>query len=360
MSQEQYSDEISLRDVVLVGRDYVRELWNKKLWFVLGILLLGGYFAFKAWTAPRVFKSERQFYVESDNSGPSMGGLGGLLGTLGVGASKENPWKVIQVSNSKLIIVDVLFSKIDSSELLINKILDVYDLRNEWAKDEDTQPFLNVNFTHNEISKFNAFEKSALKRVINLMLLAGPDGAAPLRKLSLDDEWGHFEINSNTIDRKLTKAIDELTYDVTRNYFEEKSIYTYKTTRDLLKNKADSVEVLLKRKLYQLANYNDANRAIVSETTRVPGEILQQEALAFSMAHSEIRKAFEMADFNYQSKKPTFRLLDKTIPPLPSEKPSWVTALIKGSVLATILLMALFIALKLYRDIMTSVDENEA
>jgi hypothetical protein len=342
-------NEITLKDVILTFQEYFKYLLKKTFYIAIPVLLFGGYMAYSNFTTPATFKADRKFFVEGQGSGSSLGNLGGLLGSIGIRQGKANPYQILEVGESKLLTTDVLLEKVgDANEFLANMIIDEYKLDETWA--ESNENYLGFRFTHDSIAGFSNLENSALNRLI--VRTVSTKKEEPLRKLSLDEDRGYYALNTQTLNPELSLIIDEVTYEKVRYYFEEKVLESYKTNRDILKVKADSVNVLLKAKIFELANFLDSNRGASTYRASVKSGLLQKEIDAYSSAYQEITKSFEMADFTLKNQKPTFMLIDRPFPPLGANLPVWWMGLIRGGILGAMLGIGFFVARKIYLDIM--------
>jgi hypothetical protein len=341
-------NEISLRDVILTIQEYFWYILKNAFYIAIPILLLGGYFAYDSYMTKATYQAERKFFVEGDNTGGGLGNLGGLLGSIGIKQGKSNPYQILEVADSKLLTSEVLLAKVEQGDLLANIIIEEYKLDEEWAENNDK--YLGFRFMHDSIESFSNLENSALNRLIIKVVTTKKE--VPLRKVSLEEDRGYYALKSITTNPELSLALDAITYDKIRYYFEEKVLEGYKSNRDILKLKADSINILLKAKIYELANFMDSNRGTFSYKVNVRSGLLQKEIDVFSVAFQEVTKSYEMADFNLKNQKPTFMLIDKPFPPLGMIKPVWWMGLIRGGILGAILGIGFFIARKIYKDVM--------
>jgi len=339
-------EEITLKEIILKVQEYIRYFWSKKLFFIIPFILFVGFFIYKAKTAPFIFTAETKFFLEGNKSS-NMGGLGGLLGQ--IGGKKTNPYQIIEVAESKLLLTDVLFEKIGPDSIFIaNKILDVYDLPETWG--ENSPEFLNFKFSHKDAEKFTRLENSALLRLIR-RVLDNSKGEA-LITTKFHDDKGYYHINASSLDHDLALFLSEKSYKKLKEYFEDKTREKLRATRDILKVKSDSIKFILESRISQLAKFKDKNKSLVYNIDQVQEIVLENEILGLNSAYMEVLKSFEMADYNYSEQKNHFMLIDKPIAPLGIIFPNWQVEAIKGGVLSLFLSFGLLFFYKLYKDIM--------
>ena len=342
-------DEISLKDIVLKIKEYIRYFWIKKLYFIFPFILFVGYFVYKAKTTPAMYIAETKFFLEGGNS--SVGGLGGLLGQIGMGGKKTNPYQIIEVAESKLQMSDVLFEKVSKDSVyLANKILEIYDLPSKWV--EESPEYLDFIFKHDSIKIFTELEYKVLLRVIRRVIDNSNNNA--LLRTDIEDGKGYYYIMAQTLNHDLTFQLSQISYAKLRIYFEEKTREKLRITRDLLKVKSDSIKYLLNSKISQLADFRDRNRSIVNNIGQVKEVVLASEIKGLNSAYMEVLKSFEMADYKYLDQQNNFMLIDKPMPPLALIMPNWKMEAIKGGILSLILTFGILFILKIYRDIMDS------
>jgi len=352
-NEEKYirnSDEASLKEILLKIREYGNFFWSKKLYFIVSFSIFVAIFIYRANTTPALFIGETKFFVEG-NEGSSMSGLGGLLGQIGVGGNKSNPYQIIEVALSKLHMVDVLFEKMGQDSVFIaNRVLNTYNLPEEWA--EDDPEYRDFRFTHDSIEAFTRLEDKAL--IKGIMRVIDNSKNKALMTADIEEDKGYYFIKAKSIDHDLTLRLLEVSYEKLRIYFEEKTKEKLKTTRDLLKVKSDSIKSLLDLKISQLADFKDRNRSIVNYRGQVQEAVFESEISGLNSAYMEILRSFEMADYKFRDQQNNFMLIDKPLAPLGLVFKNWAIEGVRGGILAIILTFILLFVMKFYRDIMNS------
>ena len=134
--QELYTDEITLKHLIIKVKEYLAELWVNKFWIILIAVPFVLYFGYNAIIKPPIFSAERKFFLEEGSGGASMGSLGGLLGQFGVKGGKSNySSQIIEVANSKILLSEALFEG-DVKNNLADSILKIYQLPEKWSEDK--------------------------------------------------------------------------------------------------------------------------------------------------------------------------------------------------------------------------------
>ena len=181
-------DEISIKEIILKIKEYIRFFWSMKLYFIVPFIFFVSFFVYKAKTSPRIYMGETKFFLEGGGNS-SAGGLGGLLGQIGVGGKKTNPYQIIEVAESKLQMIDVLFEKIGQDSVYIaNEILEVYNLPAKWA--EENPKYLDFSFKHDSVSKFSNLENKVLLKVIRKII--NNDNNVALAVTGIEGDKGYY------------------------------------------------------------------------------------------------------------------------------------------------------------------------
>lgn len=343
------NDEISLKELILKLEEYIRYFWSKKWFIFISIIIITGGFVLNAKLTPGVYKGETRFFLEgNDNSG--AGGLGGLLGQINIGGERTNPYKIIEVAESKLQFIEILFETIgEDSVFIANKILEVYDLPNEWG--EQNPKYLNFKFNHDSIENFSRLENKVLLKVIGRVLDNSDKKALVITEL--EEDKGYYQIVVETLDHDLTMRLSEVCYEKLKYFFEGKSQEKLKNTRDLLKIKSDSIKYLVDSKVQELAKFKDRNRSLINESSQTKKYILETEIQGLTSAYLESVKSFEIANYKYLDRRDYFMLIDKPREPLGLKVPNWITEAIKGGLLSIVLSIGLLFMARLYQEIMS-------
>lgn len=340
------NDEISLKDIIITIKDYTTEVL--KNWLIVGIITfaISIYFIYAHFTFIPKYNAETKFLVEGSSG---SGGLGGLLGQFGLkGAGKFNPYKVTEVARSKVLLQKALFQKYDN-DFIINHIISIYKLNEEWAKDDES--LKSFKFKNNEFEKFDQKESLAFLRIYNLTI-GNSDPNKNLLNFNYNDDAAIYKYNISTENEKLSLELINAVYQNLKYFFEEEIIKNQISTTIILKQKADSIQTLIKRKSYQLASFQDRTLGLEMSTPAAGKSILEKEIAALTMAYAEVMKSYEITDIGLKDTKPMFLKLDENFAPLECTGSNLIIQIIKG-ILIGILLSSVFLILrKIVREAM--------
>ncbi len=334
-----FEEEITLKDLILSIKKYWNLLW-RNCW-IIGVFCLPflAFFIYKSITFTPVYNAEIRYIVEGDGGGGS--GLGGLLGQFGIsrGGGKTNPKQIIEVAKSKRLAKEVLFENEDGkNSFLANDIINVYQLTEKWK--EGYPEIENFQFEKTRLENFSKKERFAFNGVYKKLVGSAKSKVKGLVNVSYIEDKGVYTINTATESEKLSIDIAGRMYDQVKYFFEERMLEDKIKSRDLLKEKSDSIKYLINLKAQRLAEFEDQNRGLVLNSKKTLKQTLAVEIQGLTSAYSESIKNFEISDYSLKQSKPLFLQIDKTLSPIRPEKESLVKnilmALILGGFLGTI------------------------
>ncbi len=340
------TDEITLKDLILKLKEFICELWNYKGVIIFITISLTFLFGYKAITRPKMYEGKIKFIIDGHSGG---GGISGLLGQFGLGGrgGKTNPLQVIEVARSNKILEEVLFSNKDG-EFFINQILRELNIveRGKESKFE----LLDFKFNQDSIELFDTLQIDVYNKVIGK--IRGPENSSEksFQNTTFDEETGVFTILTRTESEKISASLVRISYNVLKEFYENKTLSNLKQTRDLLKRKVDSLETEVKEKYIQIAKFDDRNRNLISFEKSAKRNIILGEIQALSAALAEAMKSYEIADYSLKDRQPQFMKIEESLPVLKPKKESLIKNLLIGF-LTGIFISSIFIILrKIGRD----------
>ena len=354
-------DEITLKELILK----IKGFWSEIVKFWFWILLLGaviglymGYTAFK--TKPQ-YKAELTFMLNDNDGGGGMPGLGGLLGTFGLGGGggSVNLDKIVELSKTRKIAKKLLFKKCiinNKNDFIANHLIDYKVELNEWAN----KPFYdfwsaeskikNFKFKSDSINSFDRTNNSILKSVHSLLI--GNANNTGLIRTKYVEETGIMSISAVTGSEELSYYLCDNQYAILSEYYVSKTIEKQKYTFDLLSEKSDSIQIALRNAQYSLASYKDKNQNMYTSKDNLNELRLTQEVQKLGAMYAEVSKNLEIASFSLKSKTPFMQEIDEPLLPLRPAKPSLFRSLIIGGFLGVFLSIGIIVIRKVYRDTM--------
>jgi hypothetical protein len=335
-------EEISFKEIYIKFRNFKSEIFKK--WFVVlaMISLSSAFYYYKHVSHELNYTAEIKFIIE----GQGGGGMGSLLSQFGfrsnAGPSKTNPFKVQEVAKSKIAIREILFNKLNG-DFIANHILKEYKLN------ENNIEFQNFLFTTADYENFTTVQNKILKILIE-KVVGSKDQKNPLLKLNYDEHSGIFSIEVDSKNEELTMKIISESYKYLVNFFENDLHLSRGKSNQILKIKADSIKVLIDKKIYQVSQISDRSLGIVLSSPNSKKTMLEGELLALKNAYGELLKSYELSDVEIRDAKPMFVKLDEPIPPLTPLKSSLLINLLKAIFFGGIVGSSIVILRKIFLD----------
>jgi uncharacterized protein involved in exopolysaccharide biosynthesis len=353
MEDETYlEDEITLKEILRLIQEYWSYLWRKKLWIILGGILLGGFFVLRMYLEEKTYTADLTFIVNEDDGG-SIGGVGAILGQFGLGGggSEYNMDKMLELSQSRKIIQSVLFDSIvvdEKNDLLANHLIDVYELHEKWGKSIDPD-LRTYKFTSSDFENFGVLDNKALISVYSLVV-GSKNGDNKLFSNSYNEASGIITFEAETKSEPISFFLSQLIYDRLSSFYISKETEKSRFTYDQLAGKADSVKSALYSAEIQLARAQDRSLGIQQRLNKISLIRLQREVQILSILYGEILKNKETSEFLLNSATPFFQTIDRPILPLPKLEKSYPRTLVIGGILGGVLASISLLAYKLIKD----------
>ena len=357
----QYQDEIAVRDLILLARDYLLEILRSWKIIVFTVIISTLLFLISSIRSNPKYGSELSFMINEDETTSIGGGIGSLIGNFGLGnlGGSFNLDKILSLSQSRRITKDALLQQemIDGhTDYLANHFINYLDTLDLWEYQAwYSKPFLeqsdikNFRYEDVELDSLDKREQKAFNKLHKV--LCGYDGERGV----LSSEYGE---KNGIMKLSLWLYHEEVAYHIVHNLFNSLSIYyvdknveKQKYTYDVLKVKADSIFSDLRSAEYQLASFSDANRNLYSTKDKVTQLRLNREVQKLSILYGEVVKNLELADFSLKNKTPFIQVIDEPSYPLRKSQLSPITAIIYGIFLGGLISVGYVVARKMWRSI---------
>lgn len=345
MDNSNQGDELTLKEFVAKAIDYLKEIARRWIFIVVCIIVGVGIFYLKHKRTEVIFPAEIKFIVDNDDS--SSGMIGNLLGQFGIRKpSKNNPYKILEIARSNLIMRKVLEGTV-AGKTLANQILETYSLNERWSKD---YPELE-NYTYDPKEINNKTANLAFIKLKSFVWGAKNEKTAKL-KISLDEDSGIFYIQANTKDEDLSLSLVNETYENVKFFFENEIMENQLSTIDILNFKVDSLDNLRRLKTFEYSKFEDQNRNSISFVAKSKKELLRQDIQAVSITYTELLKNKELAEISLNDRKSTYMKIDSTLSPIIPERSSLLISIILGIFVGLIIGAFLVIFRKLFRELL--------
>jgi len=349
--ENKYSEEITLREFILKIREYFYFLWGKKLWIILAGLvgvLIGFVVALRS---PVTYAAELTYMVNEDE-GNTFGGAGAILSQFGLngGASSEyNLDKIVALSKSRRILEKVLLDStiIDGApDLLANHLIRSLQLHDEWIE-SDNEELHGFYFPSDKLNTFTRTAKSAFKRVFSEVV--GREKKKGIVSSGYSDDTGILRLSATTEHEDISIVIAEKLYVELAEYYVHQSTEKKRETVMQLNAKVDSINGVLQRAEYKLAQFQDRSLGVGQRRDQLEQGRLNREVQVLTIMYGEALKNRETAAFILESSTPFFQLVDGVMGPLKGRRMSKLITAVKYGVLFGFLMVGALILVDIYR-----------
>ena len=346
-------DEITLKEIILKIIGYAKEVLSYWKILVLAGIIGGVIMAVRAYMTPYYYHEKLTFMMDDSGGEATIPGLE-LLGDLfgSGGGSQDNLDKILQLFASNKIINNTLFTKIDiegKQDYLANHFLEKYTptyLAEEYERfgfyySPDWMVQLmgqdEFRFSHDSIPAFTDKENLFL-RLLNERINGDFAGIVPKRLDSeMDQNSGIMTLKMHSEHPELTLGVLNNIYNELSQFFVEKATEKQQKTYNIMRDKRDSVITELKAMEYQLANFKDSNRNLVTVKGYLKQLRLEREVAILNVMYAEVIKQLEATDFALKNKTPVVQIIDLPRTPILPTISSWKRAFLFGFILTIIL-----------------------
>ncbi len=337
------NDEISLKELILKGKEWVAYLWGYK-WIILLVSALGGALGFayaKYFTKPE-YTAQVTFAMEQKSGGAST--LGGLASSLGLGdiggASGSGMFggeNILMLMKSNRIIHEALKAPIE--ELSGDHLLNTY-VKNHFDKELKEKKITLFPKTFDSITSTRAQDSLLLlitKNIREKQLVADrADKKNTIINLEVKDQneqWAFL------FSKMLVKHAIDL-------YMEIKVGKLIATEKDLTR-KRDSIRGLLDGSITTLAIETDLNSHSPLMRYKTKQAKKQVDVEVLKTMYGNILQNLEMTKFQRSQEEPIIEIIDEPIVPLKVDKFSKAKGVLVGGFLAGFFLIGLIMVRKL-------------
>lgn len=356
-NQYKQEDEVSLKEMILKLNEFWRELW--KNWLLIGIITIPfvAYFFYDAYTSPAKYTAPITFMVTEDDGGGG-GGLASIAGQFGFnigGGSEFNKDKIVALAKSGKIVFPVILDTVEIQgvrDLLGNHLIDIFELREKWRKNEDIPHMHDFRFAISDRQAFDRPSNSALKACYALII--GTEEIDPLVKCGYEPDTGILKLAATSTSSELSYFVTNRIYENLRTFYILQQTAPQEQSLRTLQAKADSIVGLISQKELTLANLKDSNKNLILNRYRLKEARLMREIPALAEQYKVLLTNVESTDFILKNNTPVFQTIDQPFFPLKRSNTSVIRALILGGIIGLFFAISFVIGRKIYRDIMTA------
>ena len=346
--QPQNSDEVSLKELILKGKDWFAYLWGYK-WRILLAGLLGGAlgFVYAKYFTKATYTATVSFTLEQKGSG-GAGALGGLASSLGlgdVGGSSSGMFggeNVLHLMKSNRIIHQSL--KEAQVDLKGGHLLNAY-LKNHFEKplkEKKIELFAedldSTTFTRQQDSLLLMITKNIRE---GQLVAERQDKKTSIINLEVEDineEWAYL----------FSKALVKNAIDL---YLEIKVGKLMRTENELTQKK-DSIRGLLDGSITTLAYETDLNSHTPLMRYKTNQAKKQIDVEVLKTMYGNIIQNLEMTKFQRSQEQPIIEIIDEPILPLNKKKFGKAKGLVIGGFLAGLIIIGWLVLRRLLKTVM--------
>jgi uncharacterized protein involved in exopolysaccharide biosynthesis len=341
------NDEISLKEVVIKGKEWFYHLLSK--WkLILFISVLGASLGLSySFISKPLYKANLSFVIEDDKAGGGLSSAMGLASTFGIdlgsgGGSIFSSANLIELFKSRSMVEKALLSNVnlDGSKITLAEMyIQNHGWRDKWNENPELK--LLTFQSNNDRQQVIRVKDSILGVIYN-----------DLSKNSLNVEQKDIKvsiinINMSSNDELFAKLFTEgLVKQVSDFYIETKS----KKSREnmlILQHQTDSIRRALNGAItgVAVANDNTFNLNPALNVNRVPSARKQVDVQANTAILTELVKQTELAKVTLRKETPLIQIIDRPILPLERNKLGAIKGFVIGGFLSSFLI-SLFLILK--------------
>lgn len=358
-----FDSDISLKDVILKLQDYAKACL--KAWLLIGILAIvfAIIFVLLKKNAPKEYNATLTFMLNEDERG-GISGLAGMLGSfgLGIGSSESNLDKILELSKSRRITQNAIFTKciIDNKEdYLGNHFIALLEEHNQWyegsslfSSDEDSLSLENFRFSHDSIAAFSTLENKALKKVH--AEIAGNDKKEGVLYCYYNELSGIMSLAIDSYDDEIAVSLSKTIFEKLSDYYVDKAVEKQRYDFEIIKEKYDSINNALSSVEYRLAAFEDSNRDLFRKKDILTKSRLSTEKQKLQYMSGKAEEQLQLAQLTLDNKTPYIQVIDYPLLPLKPTNRSIFFYLILGLFLGGFLGVSYVIIKKFYNDTMSS------
>jgi hypothetical protein len=336
----QRENDISLKELILKARDWVKYLWGKKLLIILLGLIGGGLGFTYAMLKKPVYVAELTFVLEDSRSSP-LGTYAGLASQFGIdlsGASGSGLFSgdnILEFLRSRLMVEKTLLSPVavgGKRQSLADLYIEMNDLRDSWNKTD------RKGFSLQQDSVLDAIYNSIVKK--NLAV------KKPDKKLSF------ISVECRARSEVFSKAFTERLVKEATDFYVLTKTKRSKDAVDKLQAKADSIGLLLNRKTYSVAVSQDMNLNPAQSRAMVGTELESRDKMMLQTIYAEVIKNLEVTKMMMMQESPIIQVVDTPILPLQKERLGRIKGAAAGGFIAGLLAIVWLLFRRLYKEIM--------
>ena len=355
LNQHIESDEISLKELILKGKEIWQFLLRKWVIIIVAVFIGAGIGVYKAWLIKPQYIAKLTFTLENEKSNP-LGAYSGLASAVGIdigggsmysGGSMFSSNNIMSLMTSRKMVVNTLLSPITVDNKKINLIeyyLSFNHINDKWAEKPKLAKLkfpLNMNpdsLTREQDSLLANIHSSLIGTVININ--------KPDKKTSF------MQATCTSTNEFFSKVFLETLLDQVTAFYIRIKTKRQKENVDILQNRADSLNRVLSNSMYRSAALADQNLNMTKEVAGVDRQKKQIDLQVASAAYIEALRNLDIAKITLQKETPLIQVIDQPVFPLEKVKASRKKGLLIGGFLYGFLVIGFLLAQRYFKEMM--------
>ncbi|KAA2245341.1 lipopolysaccharide biosynthesis protein [Chitinophaga agrisoli] len=346
------TEEVTLKDVILKMQDWWRFLLRKWLTIVICGLVGAGLGLTYALLKKPKYMGELTFVLEDSKSNP-LSAYMGLASQFGIdlgGASGSGVFQgdnILTFLKSRLLIEKTLLSPVQLADKRITLVDYYIRITEQEEKFKKLRKPDGIYFPFQQKREnFSILQDSVLFLVQEAIVKSALTVEKPDKKLSF------ISVKCTSPSELFSKIFTERLVKQAIDFYVNTKIGRTKVNVDKLQITADSLEMLLNRKTYSLAEMRDLNQNPARQVAGVGAEVQARDKLVLQTMYGEVIKNLELSKMAMAQETPLVQIVDTPILPLKKVKVGRLAGLVVGGFLGGFLTLLALISGKIYRDVM--------
>ncbi len=351
MSEQATRNEISLKELFIIGIDWARYLISK--WIIICLVgVIGGSLGFAyAYSRKPMYTASLSFALEDDKGNNGLSGALGLASQFGFDFGESGGGifagsNLIELFKSRRMVEQTLLKPFIFNGKTIS-FAERFIQNKNWREGWDKNPSLKgVQILPSvDRTQFTRVQDSLMGVIFGEILSSSLDISQKDKKIEI------ITIEMKSGDENFAKYFTEsLAKEVSDFYIFTKS-QRARLNMDILERQSDSIRVELNNAITGVAVENDnifgLNPAL--NARRAPSSKRQVDVQANLAILTELVKQTELAKVNLRNETPLIQIIDSPIFPLKKEKFGKIKGIIIGGILASFLIVLLLILRRLIK-----------
>jgi len=303
-------DELTLKDIILVVKDYSAEIVKNLKWIILATLLAAGGAFYLIKPEPTTYTSDISFLIQEEKGEmtiPTNPITGNKTG-------KRTSNKIVQLAFSSSVINRILLEPVsihNKKDFFANYLIDVYGFHNKWNNEKLEEGYKQLRlqdfyFISDNLNNFTTKEHRALQTLRDFVK----------KMFSVDAADSNLtKITVTAKEDKISFQLRDLLFNSLKELYIENTIGRTQRHYNSLTLKVDSLENKFRLAQRQLAAATDQSYGLVSKSSYLRKGQIQEEAAAANKIYQTFLSQQQEVELKLNSNTPDFLVIDQTFLP---------------------------------------------